>query len=61
MKRLFSAFLILPLLYSLIHFVEFGEESVVASDGDFLFYNNPVSVNFHGKKYIAFVNSGGGS
>lgn len=43
----------------LIYFVEFGEESLAVSDGNFLFYNNPVSVGFGGKNYIAFVNSEG--
>lgn len=41
-------------------FVELGEESLAVSDGNFLFYNNPVSVNFGGKNYIAFVSSEGG-
>lgn len=59
MKRLFFAFLILSLISFLIYCVEFGEESIAVSDGNFLFYNNPVAVNFGGKKYVAFVNSEG--
>lgn len=59
MKKLIPTFLMLSLFSLLIYFVEFGEESLVASDGNFLFYNNPVSVDFAERNYIAFVNSKG--
>lgn len=59
MKKLVFVFFILSLLSCLVYFVEFGEENVVASNGNFLFYNNPVSVNFGGKDYTAFVSSEG--